>query len=262
MKVNHRAQVAAVAFLCVGIGGFAAAAPLATAGTDAVPPGSTLSVSVPGQPVQGQVMTIVATGSNGATDPPINYGLYLFLVDPTKYTSTCAVSEPTEEADAANNPDAIRQLNFASYNEGTGGSFSLKVPFTPAGYGKLTICAYSTYGTDDAAWATTSATVSPASSSSTTGTTTSPEPSSKPNRPHIAVLPTVTRHGNRLTCTRGTWSGKPTSYTYRWRVDGQIRSDKKSSLTVAAGAKGSAVCTVTARNKLGSGSASSRSAKL
>ena len=131
----------------------------------------------------------------------------------------------------------------ANCNEGESGPFTIKVPFTPRGGGTLLVCAYSEYVTDDAAWASTEAVV--------TG-----------GAPTNTVKPRLTRHGARLTCARGSWGGQPSSYSYRWRLNGKTSPDKQNTLTLSSTQHGSAVCTVTAKNASGSKSASSRPLKL
>jgi hypothetical protein len=74
--------------------------------------------------------------------------------------------------------------------------------------------------------------------------------------PDNTVRPQVTRHGDSLTCARGSWSGHPTSYSFRWRLAGKASTQKRNTLTLPANAHGTAVCTVTARNPAGSRSAS------
>ncbi len=227
----------------------AMAAPAALAdGTAPGYPASVLHVSIPGQKVEGKVVTIVATGTNQMTSlgTPIDYGLYLFLVDPTRLPGPCATSESTELNNVANNPGAARQLNYQQYNEGEDGPFTIKVPFTPEGTGRLLVCAYSEYVTDDAAWASTQASITKPAAA----------------RPANTARPRITRSGRKLSCSRGTWSGRPTSYAYRWKVGRTPSHVTRSTLTLAPGARGRVVCTVTATNAGGKASASSRAVSV
>jgi hypothetical protein len=241
-----KAHLAAGLALVVGIGVVGLLPSRAVAdGTAPDYPSSVLHVSVTGPKVANRPVTIVASGSNQMTalGTPIDYGLYLFLVNPKLLPGPCATSEATEETNISNNTAAGRQLNYEQFNEGESGPFTIKVPFTPGGGGTLLVCAYSEYVTDDAAWASTEAVV--------TG-----------GAPTNTVRPKLTRHGKRLTCARGSWSGQPSAYSYRWRLNGKTSPDKQNALTLNSKQHGSAVCTVTAKNASGSKSASSRPLKL
>jgi hypothetical protein len=217
-------------------------------GTSPDYPGSSVHVSISGPEAAGHLLYIVATGSNRMTTlgTPINYGLYVILVDPKLLPGPCASSMETELNNISSDQSAGRQLNYEQYNEGESGAFTIKVPYTPGGGGSLLVCAYSEYVTDDAAWGSTTAVISGKSSSPGGGA------------PADTVRPYVTRRGDSLTCARGSWSGHPTSYSFRWRLAGKTSTQKRNTLTLPAKARGTAVCTVTARNAAGSRSASSR----
>lgn len=75
-------------------------------------------------------------------------------------------------------------------------------------------------------------------------------------RPVIVGTPAV---GQTLTCRRGTWSGFPTSYAYRWNRNGAaIGGAHQARYTVVAADRGQALtCTVTARNGGAAASATS-----
>jgi hypothetical protein len=63
--------------------------------------------------------------------------------------------------------------------------------------------------------------------------------------------------GQQLTCTQGSWSNSPTSYSYSWRRDGsEIATGSQYTLVAADGGR-SITCVVTASNGGGSASASS-----
>ena len=68
------------------------------------------------------------------------------------------------------------------------------------------------------------------------------------------VLPSVSRAGNTLSCSPGTWSGvTPISFVYNWRRNGALVPGATSSTYTIAGADAgkSVVCSVTARNAIG-----------
>jgi hypothetical protein len=220
VRRNRRAQLNVGLALCLSAGLLAAATPAATAdGTSPDYPGSSVHVSISGPEAAGHLLYIVATGSNQMTSlgTPINYGLYVILVNQKPLPGPCASSMETE-------------LDNISSDQGGG---------------TLLVCAYSESVTDDAAWGSTTAVVSGKGSSSAR------------EAPDNTVRPHVTRHGDSLTCARGSWSGHPTSYSFRWRLAGKTSTQKRNTLTLPAKAHGTAVCTVTARNVAGSRSASS-----
>ena len=75
-------------------------------------------------------------------------------------------------------------------------------------------------------------------------------------RPTISGTPLV---GRRLTCSRGTWTGNPTTFAYRWSRGGVAITGATSSdytLVTADGAR-TITCTVTASNAAGSRAATS-----
>ena len=78
-------------------------------------------------------------------------------------------------------------------------------------------------------------------------------------RPTLRVRPKLggkARVGKKLTCTRGTWNGKPTAYVFTWRRDGKTVIAHGSSYTVRKADLGHAVrCDVTARNAKGASTA-------
>jgi hypothetical protein len=78
--------------------------------------------------------------------------------------------------------------------------------------------------------------------------------------PEVSGTPAV---GNTLTCSPGTWNGQPTpTYTYQWLLGGiSIPSATASTYTVATADRGLVLsCKVTASNREGTGSASSKGA--
>jgi hypothetical protein len=234
--------------LCLSVGLLIGAVPAATAdGTAPDYPGSNVQVTVTGPKAAGHLIYIVASGSNkmSTLGTPINYGLYVILVNQKLLPGPCASAMETELNNISADQSAGRQLNFEQYNEGESGPFTIKVPYTPGGAGTLLVCAYSEYVTDDAAWA------------STTAVITAKGAPSGHTAPANTVRPKLSRHGRRLVCAHGSWSGHPSSYSFGWKLAGNTRSDKRSTLMLPTKPRGTAICTVTARNAAGSRSASS-----
>jgi hypothetical protein len=246
----RRRQAKARLALCLSVGMLIGAAPAATAdGTAPDYPGSNVHVAVTGSKAAGHLIYIVASGSNKMTSlgTPINYGLYVILVNQKLLPGPCAISMATELNNISADLSAGRQLNFEQYNEGESGPFTIEVPYTPEGAGTLLVCVYSEYVTDDAAWASTTAVIAAKGA-----------PPSGGAAPANTVRPKLSRHGRRLVCTRGSWTGHPSYYSFHWKLAGKASSDTHGTLRLPAKPHGRAVCTVTARNAAGSRSASSR----
>lgn len=77
--------------------------------------------------------------------------------------------------------------------------------------------------------------------------------------PGNTVAPAITgtvATGSELTCSQGTWTNSPTSYTYQWKRDNvNIGSATANTYTLVEADEGTAIkCTVTATNASGSNS--------
>lgn len=86
--------------------------------------------------------------------------------------------------------------------------------------------------------------------------------SGAPSPPANTVAPAITgttTEGQTLTCSTGTWSNSPVSYTYQWKDDGvAISGAVASTYVLTASEVGATItCTVTAYNDGGSASATS-----
>ncbi len=240
MIVRVCALAVASALLAAVLGGGAALAD----GSAPDYPGSVLHASVTPPAIEGRPIDIVATGSNQISNPALgvnlNYGLDVYVVDPTKLPGPCQTSDSAESTNIANNSGSGRQLTFEQLNEGISGPFSITVPFTPEGTGLLLVCAYSEYLTDDAAWATTEVQV-------TSGL------------PAIVAPPRVRQTGRLLRCSAGTWTGDPTGFEYRWVLASSGRLlGRHPALAVTSRLRRRTVkCVVTASNASGTATASS-----
>jgi len=84
-----------------------------------------------------------------------------------------------------------------------------------------------------------------------------PEPPATAPPTNVDV-PHVSQTGSTLECTMGNWTGEPTSYAYRWQIDGtNVGTDSALYAVTAADVGGMATCTVTATNARGSTTAPS-----
>jgi hypothetical protein len=212
--------------------------------------GSVVHVSVSGRMVVGSEAKITATGTNA---PQGNlgfgpFGLVLYTVNHDALPIPCQTTENAEETLYVNNTRYMADLTFRNLDEGEQGPFSIStyVPITSPGH--FQICAYSVLITDTAAWASTLVTIAP-------------NAVARPAvaRPTVTATPRVTRSGGRLHCSRGSWSGSPTSYTYRWRVLHRPgAAGEGPTLALTGSLHGQAVeCSVSATNAAGSATATS-----
>jgi hypothetical protein len=224
-------------------------------GTDPAYPGSSVHVKVTGPRQQGKTLTIVATGTNAPDSLPvhISYGLEVILVDPSILKGPCRVSYEAELTDIDNNPKGGRLLTFDQLNEGDDGAFQIPLRFTPGGFGPLLVCVYSMYITDDAAYGSTEVQIAPPKGHGHGGA-----------KPHNTGRPRIERSGARLTCTRGRWTGHPTSYRYRWRVgSGGFTAGRGAHMSIPGKLHGRTIaCQVTASNAAGHASRTSKPFKV
>lgn len=158
----------------------------------------------------------------------------------------CYQDEGDEENTWADNDLAIRDLTQGTVSAGNGGPFTVTLPVPLYSTGPVLFCAYTTDEfVDTVSWSTGQITVTGAS---TTGA-----------KPANTKLPGVTRSDRRLECTRGSWSGHPTSYRYRWVVLHKAGvSGRQHGLGVTGAMRGHRIeCSVTATNSAGSATATS-----
>jgi hypothetical protein len=245
---GFRLRAHVCALVSVGLLALAASPALAD-GTDPDYPGSLLHVTTTGSDVAGKLLTIVATGTNAPSAVvPIDYGLRLFAINHKLLPEPCSQSFETEETISSDNPQASRLLTFEDLNEGLSGPFTISLPITPGAAGDLLICAYSVLVTDDAAWASTEVTIVKAGH----------------GKPSVTARPRITRSGDQLRCSRGTWSGKPRSFTYRWLVLHKPGiAGRGPNLTLSPKLHGRTVqCAVSAKSPAGSATATSHPFKI
>ena len=128
------------------------------------------------------------------------------------------------------------------------GAFSNPNAFTATAPGKVLFCGYTDDGaTDTLAIASAITTVTPAVV-----------------KPGNTAKPRVKQAHNTLTCGRGSWSGSPTSFSYRWLVNGKAKAGARApTLKVTRSLHGRSVrCAVQASNAAGSASALSAPLKV
>jgi hypothetical protein len=193
----------------------------------------TLQLSAPSSAVVGHPFVIQATG----TDPTDQGALYLEIdLIPASVTTTCPSGYLTASQLATSTGGDLVAFDQRETFD-SAGNFSMPVGYTPKAPGQVLLCGYTDDGaTDTLATASTIVNIQRASAKPTNVT-----------KPHI------TRSGNHLTCKHGSWSNKPSSYSYRWlvkgkakkgargrklRVTGRLRGDKVRCKVAAANASG------------------------
>ena len=249
-KLNwlRRMPVAGGVLVALGVG----AAP-ALAGT------YTLNLSAPPASGVGQPIIIQATGSN----PPADFFFSWLAIHaiPTSVLSACPADQNNafQIASSTSAQGGEVVTNHQREDVDAAGNFSMPVLHTPRKPGRFLLCGY----TDDAAASTlaTALLVMNVEGASAPGPTPAPAPTAKP----VSVeKPRVRRSGKKLVCKRGTWSNKPSRYSYRWLVNGnRKRGASGRKLGVTRKLRGRKVqCRVTAYNAAGATTALSRPLRI
>ncbi len=211
---------------------------LAVWAPSALASGFTLQLSSPSPGVAGQPMVLQASGTIPLDDLPYPYWFSLDAL-PASVVSTCPVEAGAGAQIAIHAGGQLVVLTQREVADATG-HFSLPVGFTPWAPGEYLLCAY----TDDGATSTLAA-----------ASLVLDVPGV---RPVNLSKPRVRRSAGKLVCRPGRWSGLPTRYRYRWRVDGHAA--KRGRTLAIKRVHGRAVrCSVTASNAAGATTAVSRS---
>jgi hypothetical protein len=248
-----RGNCARLAWLSLGIGAIVlgAATPAGAQGC------CTLSLAGASSGTVGTPYAITGSG----TDVPADEGPYYLEIDaiPASFTTTC----PSGYLDGSQ-VAASSGGSFVAFDEPEGvdssGNFSNPNAYTAKSAGSVLFCGYTDDGAGDTL-ATASQIVdfqNPATSGSGGGSSGGSGGGGQGAvKPANTTKPHITRSGNRLRCTRGTWSGSPTEFAYHWLVGGKAKAGAHSAtLTVTHALHGRKVqCGVQATNTAGSGSA-------
>jgi hypothetical protein len=237
-----------LAWLSAGIVTIALGASAAPAGADGN--GYTLQMTAISNPPAGQPLHITASGVS-----PVSGGVvYLDVYEiPASFATTC----PASYLDAGQEAGGSGGTDVAFYDRETtdaSGNFSMPLAFTPAAPGGYLFCGY----TDDEATDTLAAAallenvVSAGNGGSGQG-----GQGQGAVKPVNTAKPHVSRSGNQLRCTRGSWADAPTHFAYHWVVGGKTKAGATSSkLEITHGLHGHKVqCGVKASNSAGSSSA-------
>jgi hypothetical protein len=230
-------------------------APAAMAGT------YTLNLAAPPSANVGQPAVIQASGSN----PPDDFfsswldvaaiPASVVAACPAGYLNASQIASSTSAQGGENIGTALRE------DVDGAGNFSMPLAWSPSTPGRFLICGYTNDGAT-ATLATSSLTMTVQGGSPPAGPGPVQPPPAGAARPANVAKPRVSRSGRRLTCSRGTWSGGPTSFSYRWLAKGKCVGSG-SKLAVTRRLRGRKMqCAVTASNAAGAATAMSRALRV
>jgi hypothetical protein len=233
--------------LCASV--LSARSAVADDGTNPSYAGSTPHITV--TQISASEATVTATGTivplTLEGQPTLNaFQVQLFDQNETMLPFPCYQDYSDEENTWADNDLAIHDLTQGTVSAGSGGPFTVTLPVPLYSTGPVLFCAYTTDEfVDTVSWSTAQITVTGASTAG--------------GKPANTKLPRVTRSGRQLECTRGSWSGHPTSYRYRWVVLRKAGvAGRQHGLGVTGAMRGHKVeCSVTATNSAGGATATS-----
>jgi hypothetical protein len=211
----------------------------------------TLNLSGPPASTVGQPFVVQASGA----DNPADGTLYLELdAIPGGVASSCPASYLDGSQLATSTGGSLVALDDREIEDGAG-NFSMPVGYTPQKPGSLLLCGYTDDGATDTLAA---ASLSVPVGAPAAGGNAPPTAASAPAvRPANTARPRIFRSGHNLKCGIGSWSGGPTSYSYRWLVNGRTKSGATGrKLKVTRKLRGHRVqCSVKASNAAGGASA-------
>lgn len=232
------------------------------AASPALSAGYTLTITPPPSLTVGKPGVFQASGSN----PPDDF--FASWLDVAAIPTSVVPSCPADYLNAnqiarsshAQGGDVI--VTAQRENVDAAGSFSLSFAFTPTQPGRFLVCAYSN---DGATWTHTMASATVDVQAAPTGrTTTGPSQSPGIAKPVNVKKPTIARSALRLACRRGSWSNRPSRYSYTWLVNGRPRRGASGhKLAITRKLRGRKVqCRVRAANAGGTGTAVSRPLRI
>jgi hypothetical protein len=214
----------------------------------AAEPGHSLTLTGPSTAQVGAPSTLQASGT-------VPDGVLL-----NRYVNVYAIPAGVTSACPAEFTNAM-QLAYASSSQGgdtvanhvqVDGTFSVPIAYAPRAAGTFLLCGYLHEGVETMAAAPALRVTVPGSGGPAAA---APVSTSKP---------TLVRKAAKLSCRKGAWSGRPTSYAYQWRVNGKKAAGAtKRTLPVTRALDGKRVkCGVTARNAAGAATAFSRALRV
>jgi hypothetical protein len=217
-----------------------------------------LSLSGPPTATVGQPSVLQASGTV-SDDPSVYLARYINMYAlPVSVVPTCPATY--QNALQIKDSTTAQGGQTVALSVPVDGSFSVPLAFNPTAAGRFLLCGYLHEGVGTDAMASLPVDVAaPPSGGGDPANTTPPAA-----RPSSLAKPTLSRSGRKLVCGRGTWSGAPTTYAYRWTVDGKRKAGAVGrKLRISRKLRGHTIrCGVTATNAAGSTTALSRARRL
>ena len=219
--------------------------------------GDTLSVA---GPATGTVnLPVVFTANGVLADHYIDRWLEAYAL-PTAVVSSCPQSVMNAPTVASGSSTIGGEMVATSLHAGNAEPYSIQIVWSPWMAGTYLICTYLNHQIYTDALHQHTITVSGGGGTVITPPPPVITPPSTVSAPAKLTAPGLVRKGLRLACSRGAWSGSPTSYTYRWKVGSKVKAGATSpKLRVTRALRGKRVsCGVVAGNAAGSTTAWSR----
>lgn len=237
----------------------AAAVVATTVAPSAAIEGDTLTVTAP---ATGTVnLPVVFTASGVLSDYFLDRWLEVYAL-PTAVVSSCPASVMNAPTVASGSSTIGGELVATAVHAGNAQPYSIPIVWSPRMAGTYLICTYLNHQIYTDVLHQHTITVSGGGS---TVVPPPPPPTVIPppttlSAPGKVTAPRLARRGTRLACSRGTWSGSPTSYTYRWKVGSRVKAGATSPrLRITRALRGKRVsCGVSAGNAAGITTAWSR----
>lgn len=220
----------------------------ATVAPSAAIEGDTLSVA---GPATGTVnLPVVFTANGVLADHYLDRWLEVFAL-PTAVVSSCPESVMNAPTVASGSSTIGGELVATAVHAGNAQPYSIPIVWSPRMAGTYLICTYLNHQIYTDVLHQHTITVSHDGGIGTPPTV---------SAPGKLTAPRLVRQGRRLACSPGTWSGNPTSYSYRWKVGSKVKPGATSpKLRATRALRGKRVsCGVVAGNAAGSTTAWSR----
>lgn len=223
----------------------------ATVAPSAAVEGDTLAVAAPATGTVG--LPVVLTADGVLADYYLDRWLEVFAL-PTAVVSSCPSSVMNAPTVASGSSTIGGELVATAVHAGNAQPYSIPIVWSPRVAGTYLICTYLNHQIYTDVLHQHTITVSNGA-----GPVSTPPPGTV-SAPSKVTAPRLVRRGPRLVCSRGTWSGSPTSYTYKWKAGRKVVAGATSrKLRVTRALRGTRVlCAVVATNAAGSTAASSR----
>lgn len=236
----------------VGVLVAAATVVAATVAPSAAVEGDTLSVAGPATGTVNQPVVFTAEGV--LADYYVDRWLEVYAL-PTAVVSSCPASVMNAPTVASGSSPIGGELVATSVHAGNAQPYSVQIVWSPRMAGTYLVCTYLNHAIYTDVLHQHTITVSQG------GIVEPPVTVSVPGK---LTAPRLVSRGRRLACSPGSWSGNPTSFSYRWKVGNKVKPGATApTLRVTRALRGKRVsCGVVAANAAGSATAWSRRTRV